>query len=98
MTRICIYLVSTFAAALPDGGAFGATRGDAARWLAPDQVQANEMGRPVSGGGGDILFPGPEPSVLLFIGSSLILFGLWRWRKGVELEAQSEKGLPRWKR
>ena len=98
MTRIYIYLVSTFAAVLAEGGASGATQGDAARWLSPDQVQATEMRFPFSGGGGDVLFPGPEALVLLIIGSILIFFGVWRWRKGVELEAQSGKGLPRWKR
>ena len=99
MARFYLYLVSTCAAALAEGGAFGATGGgDAVRWLAPDQVQAVEMGLAVPGGGGNALFPGPEPLVMLCIGSALVFFGIWRWRKGVELEAQSGKGLPRWKR
>ena len=98
MTRIYVYLVSTFAAVIAEGGAVGATQGDSARWLAPNKVQAIEIGFPVSGGGEDLLFPGMEPLVLLLIGSALIFFGAWRWRKGADLAAQSGKELPRWKR
>jgi hypothetical protein len=93
-----VNLISPRHAVASGVSAAGVTQDGAARWLSPGKVQASEKEFPYSAGGAEGIFTGPESLVLLFIGTVLIVFGSWRRRKALQMEAQGAPGPLRWKR